>query len=80
MNAILFKQRPVPQLIGHPWIFFSLVEQHAKAERKHRKLSCQMGRSPVIYDNLNGFVLLFTPSGKMLLAFPSDFLPAKMEK
>ena len=25
-----------------------------------------MGRSPVIYDNLDGFVLLFTPSGKML--------------
>ena len=66
MNAVLFKQCTIPQLISHPRIFFPLVEQHAKAEGKHWKLRCQMGRSPVIYDNLDGFVLLFTPSGKML--------------
>ena len=82
MNAVLFKQRAVPQLIGHPRIFFPLVEQHAKAEGKHRKLSCQMSRSPVIYDKLDGFVLLFTiwQDAADVLVFPTDFLPAGKER
>ena len=30
MDAVLFKQRAVPQLVSHPRIFFLLVEQNAK--------------------------------------------------
>lgn len=83
MDAVLFKQRAVPQLVSHPRIFFPLVEQNAKAERKHRKLSCQMSGSPVIYNKLNGFILSFAPFSETLqplLCFRQIFFQQKWKR